>query len=33
MGPIFNNVSCASCHSGDGCGRPENGFIRFSQGG
>lgn len=32
LGPIFNNVSCASCHSGDGRGRPENGFIRFSRG-
>src|SRR5690606_37196630 len=21
LGPIFNNVSCASCHSGDGRGR------------
>lgn len=32
LGPIFNNVSCASCHSGDGRGRVENGFIRFSIG-
>jgi CxxC motif-containing protein (DUF1111 family) len=32
LGPIFNNVSCASCHSGDGRGRPENGFFRFSIG-
>jgi CxxC motif-containing protein (DUF1111 family) len=32
LGPIFNNVSCASCHSGDGRGRPENGFFRFSVG-
>jgi CxxC motif-containing protein (DUF1111 family) len=30
LGPIFNNVSCASCHSGDGRGRPENGLTRFS---
>lgn len=30
LGPIFNNVSCAACHSGDGRGRPENGFFRFS---
>ena len=29
LGPIFNNVSCASCHSGDGRGRPENALIRF----
>lgn len=32
LGPIFNNVSCASCHSGDGRGRPSNALIRFSQG-
>jgi len=32
LGPIFNNVSCASCHSGDGRGRPENILIRFSRG-
>lgn len=30
LGPIFNNVSCASCHSGDGRGRPENALTRFS---
>ena len=30
LGPIFNNVSCASCHSGDGRGRPENVLTRFS---
>jgi CxxC motif-containing protein (DUF1111 family) len=29
LGPIFNNVSCASCHSGDGRGRPENALSRF----
>ena len=29
LGPIFNNVSCASCHSGDGRGRPENALMRF----
>lgn len=29
LGPIFNNVSCASCHSGDGRGRPGNALIRF----
>lgn len=26
LGPIFNNVSCGSCHAGDGRGRPEPGF-------
>jgi CxxC motif-containing protein (DUF1111 family) len=30
LGPIFNNVSCASCHSGDGRGLPENVLTRFS---
>src|SRR5688572_2168921 len=30
LGPIFNNVSCASCHSGDGRGHLRNAFIRFS---
>jgi CxxC motif-containing protein (DUF1111 family) len=30
LGPIFNNVSCASCHSGDGRGRPENVLTRIS---
>lgn len=29
LGPIFNDVSCASCHSGDGRGRPENILVRF----
>ena len=33
LGPIFNNVSCASCHSGDGRGRRENSLTRFSRGG
>jgi CxxC motif-containing protein (DUF1111 family) len=33
LGPIFNNVSCAACHSGDGRGRPENILVRFSAGG
>ena len=33
LGPVFNNVSCASCHSGDGRGRPENILVRFSRGG
>ena len=32
LGPLFNNVSCASCHSGDGRGRPENALIRFGVG-
>lgn len=32
LGPIFNNVSCASCHSGDGRGRPENALVRFGVG-
>src|SRR5258705_1528401 len=32
LGPIFNNVSCASCHSGDGRGKPENTLTRFSRG-
>ena len=29
LGPIFNNISCFSCHSGDGRGRPENALIRI----
>ncbi len=33
LGPVFNNVSCASCHSGDGRGRPENALTRFSRNG
>ena len=33
LGPIFNNVSCAACHSGDGRGHLRNAFVRFSQGG
>src|SRR5438552_2908064 len=32
LGPIFNNVSCASCHSGDGRGIPGNILVRFSRG-
>jgi CxxC motif-containing protein (DUF1111 family) len=31
LGPIFNNVSCASCHSGDGRGVPANILTRFSR--
>lgn len=29
LGPIFNNVSCVSCHSGDGRGRVENSLFRI----
>jgi CxxC motif-containing protein (DUF1111 family) len=29
LGPIFNNVSCASCHSGDGRGRLEHALQRI----
>jgi len=29
LGPIFNNVSCASCHSGDGRGRLSNALQRI----
>lgn len=32
LGPIFNDASCASCHSADGRGRPENALVRFSIG-
>jgi CxxC motif-containing protein (DUF1111 family) len=32
LGPIFNNVSCASCHSGDGRGQLSNALTRFSLG-
>ncbi|MCZ6917991.1 MAG: thiol oxidoreductase [Gemmatimonadetes bacterium] len=32
LGPIFNAASCASCHSGDGRGRPENVLTRISIG-
>ncbi|HYJ80183.1 MAG TPA: di-heme oxidoredictase family protein [Longimicrobiaceae bacterium] len=32
LGPIFNNVSCASCHSADGRGRPANALTRFGSG-
>ncbi len=32
LGPIFNNVSCASCHSGDGRGLLSNALTRFSLG-
>jgi CxxC motif-containing protein (DUF1111 family) len=33
LGPIFNNVSCASCHSGDGRGRLENSLQRIGSAG
>ena len=29
LGPVFNDVSCAACHSGDGRGRPENALVRI----
>jgi CxxC motif-containing protein (DUF1111 family) len=29
LGPIFNNVSCASCHSGDGRGVLDNSLLRI----
>lgn len=32
LGPLFNNVSCAGCHSGDGRGNLSNRLTRFSQG-
>jgi CxxC motif-containing protein (DUF1111 family) len=32
LGPIFNNVSCGACHSGDGRGSPTNILVRFSRG-
>ena len=32
LGPLFNNVSCAACHSGDGRGHLRNAFVRFSRG-
>src|SRR6185369_16093982 len=32
LGPIFNNRSCASCHSGDGRGFATNTLTRFSRG-
>jgi CxxC motif-containing protein (DUF1111 family) len=33
LGPIFNNVSCASCHSGDGRGRLDNVLQRIGSAG
>src|SRR5688572_31365292 len=29
LGPIFTDVSCAACHSGDGRGRPGNALTRI----
>lgn len=29
LGPMFNDVSCASCHSGDGRGRLDNALTRI----
>ena len=29
LGPLFTNVSCAACHSGDGRGRPEPAFSNL----
>jgi CxxC motif-containing protein (DUF1111 family) len=31
LGPLFNNVSCASCHSGDGRGLPGNILLRIGE--
>lgn len=31
LGPVFNNVSCNSCHPGEGKGHPNNVFKRFGQ--
>lgn len=33
LGPIFNNASCASCHSGDGRGVPGNILLRIGTAG
>ena len=33
LGPVFNNRSCASCHSGDGRGSVENILTRISRSG
>jgi len=32
LGPIFNNVACAACHSADGRGTPDKALTRFSRG-
>jgi CxxC motif-containing protein (DUF1111 family) len=31
LGPMFNDVSCASCHSGDGRGDPRNMLARIGE--
>jgi CxxC motif-containing protein (DUF1111 family) len=31
LGPIFNDVSCASCHSADGRGHPRNALARIGE--
>ncbi len=31
LGPIFNQPSCESCHSGDGKGHPRTNLIRFGR--
>ncbi len=33
LGPLFNDVACASCHSGDGRGNPANILLRFGTAG
>ncbi len=33
LGPIFNQPSCASCHSGDGRGTSREALVRFSRAG
>jgi CxxC motif-containing protein (DUF1111 family) len=33
LGPLFNDVSCASCHSGDGRGTPANVLVRYGTAG
>jgi CxxC motif-containing protein (DUF1111 family) len=32
LGPVFNHVSCAGCHPGDGRGTPDEILVRFSRG-
>jgi CxxC motif-containing protein (DUF1111 family) len=31
LGPLFNQASCESCHSGDGKGHPRTNLIRFGR--
>jgi len=31
LGPVFNAISCVSCHAGDGKGHPFTRFTRFGQ--